>query len=342
MTSYTLRQLADTLSARLQGDAGLTITGIAGLGRAKNDQIGFLAQSRFRDQLAGCNAGAVILREQDALLFKGNVLIVDDPYLAYAKLTRLFDTSCVITPGVHPSAVVAGNAKVADSAQIGPNAVVGEGASIGAGASIGPGAVVGERAVIGDETRIFANVSIYHDVIIGRECVIHSNTVIGGDGFGFAPDREKGGWRKIHQLGSVRVGDRVEIGSSTAIDRGALDDTVICDGVIIDNQVHIAHNCIIGENTAIAGNCGFAGSTIVGKNCTFAGAVGIVGHIEIADNVHITGMTMVTKSITKPGSYSSGTSAMPSREWRKNAVRFNQLNELASRVKALENNNDKS
>ncbi|MDO3385783.1 UDP-3-O-(3-hydroxymyristoyl)glucosamine N-acyltransferase [Gilvimarinus sp. SDUM040013] len=342
MTCYTLRDIAETVGATLRGDAGLTITGIAGLGRAKNDQIGFLAQSRFRQQLSTCKAGAVILREQDADMFSGNLLIVEDPYLAYAKLTRLFDSSYTVSAGIHASAVVAGTARIDAGAEISANAVIGEDVVVGAGASIGPGVVVGDRAQIGAGTRLFANVSVYHDVIIGEHCIVHSNTVIGGDGFGFSPDRERGGWRKIHQLGTVRIGNQVEIGSSTAIDRGALDDTVICDGVIIDNQVHIAHNVVIGENTAIAGNCGFAGSTVVGKNCTFAGAVGVVGHIEIADNVHITGMTMVTKSILEPGNYSSGTSAAPSREWRKNAVRFNQLNELASRVKALENKNEKS
>ncbi|MBU2886981.1 UDP-3-O-(3-hydroxymyristoyl)glucosamine N-acyltransferase [Gilvimarinus agarilyticus] len=342
MTSYTLREIADALSARLEGNAGLLITGIAGLGRAENDQVSFLAQSRFRSLLADCNAGAVILGEADAHLFAGNKLIVDDPYFAYATLSHLFDKSLTHNPGVHPSAVVAESAQVDSSAEVGPNVVIGERVVIESGVKLGPGVVIGAGAHIGDGSRILANVSIYHDVIIGHSCVIHSNTVIGSDGFGYAPDRVQGGWRKIHQLGSVQIGNRVEIGASTAIDRGALNDTVIGNGVIIDNQVHIAHNCVIGDNTAIAGNCGFAGSTVVGKNCTFAGAVGVAGHLEITDNVHISGMTMVTKSILEPGSYSSGTSAMPSREWRKNAVRFNQLNDLASRVKALENNNDKT
>lgn len=342
MICYTLREIADILSAELRGNAGLTITGIAGLGKAKSDQISFLAQSRYRNELRDCKAGAMILRDRDAELFQGNVLVVDDPYLSYATLSRLFDTTIKQSSGIHPRAVIAETAQIDPSAEIGPHAVIGEDVVIGKNVRIGPGVVIGDRSRIGDNSRLFANVSIYHDVSIGEDCMIHSNTVIGADGFGFAQDREHGGWRKIHQLGGVQIGNRVEIGASTTIDRGALDDTVIADGVIIDNQVHIAHNCIIGENTAIAGNCGFAGSTKVGKNCTFAGAVGVVGHIEIVDNVHVTGMTMVTKSILEPGSYSSGTTAIPSHEWRKNAVRFNQLNHLASRVKALETGNKKS
>lgn len=339
----TLRDIAEIIDASVVGNAGLEITGIAGLAQAKSSDITFLAQERFKSGLAECQAGAVLLREADAELFSGNKIIVANPYLAYAKISRLFDRSLTsVQEGIHPTAVVADTAVVDPTAVIAPYAVIGAEAKVAANVHIGPGAVVGDRARIGANTRIYPNVTIYHDVVIGSDCVLHSNTVIGADGFGFAPDAESGGWRKIHQLGSVRIGDRVEIGASTAIDRGALTDTIISDGVIIDNQVHIAHNCVIGENTAIAANCGIAGSTVIGKNCTLAGAVGIVGHIEITDNVHFTGMTMVTKSVTEPGSYSSGTSANSTREWRKNAVRFNQLNELAARVKALENKLDKS
>lgn len=333
---YSLGELAELLSADLDGDAGFLITGIAGLGKASSTQISFLANNSYRKLLANTRAGAVLLKREDAELFTGHKLIVKDPYLSYARLTRLYDRSAEQPGGVHPTAVIEEGAEVDPSACIGPQASIGAGAVIAAGVMIGPGSSVGARARIGCRTRLAANVTLYHDVTIGEDCVLHSGCVVGSDGFGFAPDRETGGWCKIHQLGGVCVGNRVEIGACTTIDRGALTDTEIHDGVIIDNLVHVAHNCIIGENTAIAAKCGIAGSTRIGRNCTLAGAVGVTGHIEIADNVHFTGMTMVTKSISEPGSYSSGTAASSTREWRKNAVRFNQLHELAARIKTLE------
>lgn len=334
--NYSLGELAEFLSADLRGDAGYQITGIAALGNADSDQISFLASPVYRKLLAQTRAGAVLLKAEDAAAFPGRALVVADPYLAYARLTRLFDRSFEQTPGIHPSAVVAEDARIALGACIGAHVVIAAGVQIAEDVIIGPGCSIGARSQIGARSRLAANVSIYHDVVIGEDCCLHSNAVIGADGFGFAPDREGGGWCKIHQLGGVRIGHRVEIGAGSAVDRGALTHTEIGDGVIIDNHVHIAHNCIIGDNTAIAAHSGIAGSTKIGRNCTLAGAVGVTGHIEITDNVHLTGMTMVTKSITEPGSYSSGTAAVDTRTWRKNAVRFNQLNELAERIKQLE------
>lgn len=336
MSSYTLRDIAEYLNAELIGDAGLTITGIAGLVAAQSDDISFLANKAYLHQLDDTSAGAVILRESEAALYSGNKLIVADPYLSYARLTRWFDKALAVAPGIHPTAVIDPNARIGERVCVGPHAVIGKGAVIGDDVVVGAGTVIGDGCTVGENTRFAANVTLYHSVIVGRSCQFHSSCVIGADGFGFAPDRESGGWCKIHQLGGVVIGDSVEIGASTTVDRGALDDTIIEDGVIIDDQVHIAHNCVIGAHTAIAANCGIAGSTKVGRNCTFAGAVGVVGHIDIADNVHVTGMTMVSKSILEPGSYSSGTSAVTTRLWRKNAVRFNQLNELAQRVRKLE------
>ncbi|UTF60507.1 UDP-3-O-(3-hydroxymyristoyl)glucosamine N-acyltransferase [Gilvimarinus sp. DA14] len=340
MTSLSLREIADFLSAKLEGNAGLSITGIAGLVTAKNSDISFLANKAYEAQLQNSGAGAVILREQESHLYDGNKLIVADPYLSYARLSRLFDRALEITAGIHPSAVVDSEATLGANVTLGPHAVIGRGVVLGDNVVVGAGSVIGDGSRVGARTRLAANVSIYHDVVIGEDCLFHSSCVIGADGFGFAPDRSQGGWCKIHQLGGVVIGSRVEVGATTTIDRGALDDTVIEDGVIIDDQVHVAHNCHIGANTAIAANCGIAGSTKIGRNCTLAGAVGIVGHIEITDNVHITGMTMVSKSITEPGSYSSGTSAIGTREWRKNAVRFNQLNDLAQRLRKLESGSD--
>jgi len=334
--SFTLGEIATFLSAELRGNAGYQVTGIAALGQAQSQHISFLANASYRKLLANTEAGAVLLTAQNAAEFVGNALIVADPYLAYARLSRWFDPNPAPAPGIHPSAIVSEDARIASSACIGPYTVIAAQVDIGEGVVVGAGCSIGARSIIGARTRLAANATIYHDVSIGEDCHIHSNSVIGADGFGFAPDRENGGWCKIYQLGGVSLGNRVEIGASTTVDRGALGNTEIGHGVIIDDHVHVAHNCVIGDNTAIAAHSGIAGSTRIGRNCTLAGAVGITGHIEITDNVHFTGMTMVTKSVTEPGSYSSGTAAMETRIWRKNAVRFNQLNDLADRIKQLE------
>ncbi|HEY7884408.1 MAG TPA: UDP-3-O-(3-hydroxymyristoyl)glucosamine N-acyltransferase [Cellvibrionaceae bacterium] len=337
MTQLTLQEIAEYLSAVIDGDAGLIITGIAGLNSAKSEHISFLANPAYLDLLGSTEAGAVILTKEHAEGCSRPTLIVDEPYLAYAKLSRLFDPALTeVNRGVHPSAVIADSVVLGKNILVGPHVTIAENVTIADGVSIGPGSSIGARTSIGANTRIAANVSIYHDVFIGESCIFHSGCVVGSDGFGFAPDKINGGWCKIHQLGSVNIGNKVEVGACTAIDRGALGSTELHDGVIIDNQVHIAHNCIIGENTAIAANCAIAGSTRIGRNCTLAGAVGVTGHIEIADNTHFSGMSMVTKSLSESGSYSSGTGILPTREWRKNAVRFSQLNDLAARVKALE------
>ena len=279
----------------------------------------------------------MVLRPEDADDFAGNRLLLDNPYLGYARLTALFDRVPVAPAGIHPSAVVAPSATVAPSAAIGANAVVEANAEVGAGTQVGAGCYIGRDTIVGADTRLYAGVCLYHGVSLGKDCIVHSGAVIGADGFGIVPGGpETPGWVKIHQLGGVDIGDDVEIGANTTIDRGALDNTVIEAGVRLDNQVHIAHNVRIGRNTAIAGCVGIAGSTTVGANCTIAGAAGIIGHLQIADNVHITAMTLVTKSIKKPGSYSSGTPLAATREWRKNAVRFGQLEKTAVRLKRLE------
>ena len=237
--------------------------------------------------------------------------------------------------GVHPSAVIGSNTSIHESSHIGPNVVIGIDVVIGENTVIESNTVVSDRCHIGNDCYLHSNVTVYHGVRIGDNVNIHSGAVIGADGFGFAITPEKK-WLKIHQLGSVLIGNNVDIGANTCIDRGALEDTVIGDGVIIDNQVQIAHNCIIGDNTAIAGCVGIAGSTIIGKNCTLAGGVGVAGHLEIVDNVHVTSMSLVTGSILKPGSWSSGTSMMETSRWRKNAVRFSHLDDLYGRLKNLE------
>ena len=330
----SLGELADRLDLAFSGDGSCKLTGLASLQAAGPEDITFFSERKFLQQLAATRAGAVILARDYVEQAPTNCLISSNPYLTFARVSRLFDSLPRTEPGVHPAAVIAPDAQVHESASIAANVVVESGARVGAGAALGAGAYLGRNSLVGDGSRIHPQVVIYHDVHIGRNCVIHSQSVIGADGFGFALGPE--GWEKIVQSGGVRIGDRVEIGACTSVDRGTLEHTVIADGVIIDNQVQIAHNCRIGKNTAIAGCTGLAGSTIIGANCTLAGGVGVVGHVEICDNVHVTGMTMVTRSITEPGSYSSGTPMTATRDWKRNAVRFSQLDSLQQRLASLE------
>lgn len=330
----TLGDLAEALGATLSGNPGQPVSGLATLARAGPQQVSFLANRRYLSQLRGTRAAAVILHPRMAAECPVATLQADDPYLAFARATALFVATPQHEPGVHPTAVVAVDARVHATASVGPHAVIGAGARIEAGAVVGAQCHVGARCIIGEGSHLYPGAVLYHDVKLGRRCTVHSQAVLGADGFGFAPGPD--GWQKIHQLGGVTLGDDVEVGACTTIDRGALEDTVVEDGVIIDNLVQIAHNCHIGKNTAIAGCTGLAGSTIIGANCTLAGGVGVVGHVEICDNVHITGMTMVTKSITEPGSYSSGTPMSDTRDWKRNAVRFAQLDRIQKRLAALE------
>jgi UDP-3-O-[3-hydroxymyristoyl] glucosamine N-acyltransferase len=333
-TVYTLGQLAERLGATLRGATDKPISGLATLQEASADQLSFLANAQYRKFLSGSQAGAVLLTAADAEDYAGNALVVANPYLAYAELSHLFDRKPHALPGVHPTAVVAADAHVDANASIGAYAVIESGAQIAAGVTIGAQCVVGARSVIGEGGWLAPRVTLYHDVRIGKRVVIQSGAVIGGEGFGFA--NEKGVWQKIAQIGGVTIGDDVEIGANTTVDRGALSDTLIGNGVKLDNQIMIAHNVQIGDNTAMAGCAGISGSTKIGKNCMIAGGVGMVGHIEVCDNVFVTGMTMVTRSITEPGSYSSGTAMQPAAEWRKSAARIRQLDDMARRLQQLE------
>ncbi|MEX1669382.1 UDP-3-O-(3-hydroxymyristoyl)glucosamine N-acyltransferase [Zhongshania guokunii] len=333
-TLRSLSELAEYLDAQLVGDANHMIAGIADLQAAGSSDLSFINQESYLQYLAESATGAVILNADFADKYTGNKLIVANTYLAYAKVSALFESLSQLATGIHPSAVIAASAKVDPSAAIGPNCVVGENATIGNGAKLYSGVSVGDRASIGDNTLIHPNVVIYHGVSLGKNCLIHSGTVIGSDGFGFAPSRD--GWQKIHQLGAVIVGDNVEIGSNCSIDRGALGNTVISDGVIIDNLVHIAHNVKIGKRSAIAGCVGIAGSATLGENCTVAGAVAINGHISIADNSHFHGGTIVTKGNTEAGVFASAPPQQDVKKWRRNSVRYTQLDEMSSRIRQLE------
>lgn len=333
--SYTLAQLASELGTELRGDPDARVTGLATLQNATSTEVAFLANKRYLPALQHTQAGAVILQpEHDDPNQVTNALLSDDPYLAYARIARLFARAPRQAPEVHPSAVIAADVQLPDSVAVGANAVIESGAVIGANVQIGAGCYLGENVRIGAGTRLWPGVTLYYDVQVGTECCLHAGVVLGADGFGWAVDN--GEWVKIPQLGSVVVGDRVDIGANTTIDRGALNDTVIGDGCIIDNLCMIGHNVELGENTAMAGQVGVAGSTRIGKNCLIGGASGINGHIELADGVQLHGMAMVTKSLTEPGVYASGQPALPQSDWAKVGVRQRQLPELFQRIRQLE------
>ena len=329
-----LGQLAEFLGATLRGDPEKEITGLATLQEAGPAQLSFLANPQYRKYLAGSQAAALLLKAADAEGFSGNTLVVPDPYAAYARISHLFDPKPKAAAGIHPTAVIAADAVVDPAASIGAFAVIESGVRIAAGTTVGAHCFIGARSVIDEGGWLAPRVTLYHDVRVGKRVVIQSGAVLGGEGFGFA--NEKGIWQKIAQIGGVLIGDDVEIGVNTAIDRGALADTIIGNGVKLDNQIQIAHNVQVGDHTAMAACVGISGSTKIGKHCMLAGGVGLVGHIDICDNVFITGMTMVTHSITEPGAYSSGTAMQPAAEWRKSAARLRQLDDIARRLRQLE------
>jgi UDP-3-O-[3-hydroxymyristoyl] glucosamine N-acyltransferase len=338
--SYTLDELAGLLDAKLIGDGQCEIHGLGTLANAGVGQLSFLSNPAYIDQLAGTQASAVIIEEKFASSCPANKLIAHDPYVCFARATRLFDTTPSAAPGIHPSAVIDPSARLAASVSVGANAVIEANVSIGEGSQIGAGAVIGQHCVLGANCKLYSSVTLYHGVKLGANVIIHSGAVIGADGFGFAFDGTRS--IKIHQLGGVTIGDDVDIGAGTTIDRGAIDDTVIGNGVKIDNQVQIGHNCTIGEHTIICGCAAIAGSVTIGKYCIMGGASGAVGHITIADKVQVSAMSLVSKSITEPGMYSSGTGHMKTSEWKRNIVRFQQLDSIVRRLKEIEKSNDKN
>jgi len=327
-TSYTLNEIADYLGLSVVGDGTHLIQGLNTLQSAVGNEISFLANPKYQKYLSSTQAGAVILSPESQNLFPGNKLVVDTPYYTYALLTELFAPKEHEISEVHPTVIIGKGTQINKHVSIGPNVVIGKNVTIDENVCIGAGCVIGDDVVIGEGSIFYPNVSIYNNVQIGHSAIIHSQVVIGSDGFGFAPVANGSGWQKVHQFGGVVIGHNVEIGAATTIDRGALGDTIIGDGVKLDNHIQVAHNVEIGESTAIAGATAIAGSTTIGRNCTIAGAVGIIGHLVICDNVHITAMTLVTKSITRSGSYSSGTPMNTTSEWKKNAARFNRLDKM--------------
>jgi UDP-3-O-[3-hydroxymyristoyl] glucosamine N-acyltransferase len=333
----TLGEIAAYLDACLRGgDAAIPVSAVATLQQAQADQISFLTNPRYRSYLRTTRACAVILSPRDAEDCTVPVLIVANPHVAYARVAALFAPHPLCRQGIHPSAVVDPTAQVAENAWIGPQSTVEAGAIIESDVFVGPNCVIGERVRLGQGTCLVAGVCICHDVRLGQRVLVHPGAVIGSDGFGFANDH--GRWLKVPQLGGVQIGDDVEIGASTTIDRGTLEDTVIETGVKLDNQIQVAHNVHIGAHTVLAGCVGIAGSVRIGRHCTLGGGVGIAGHLEITDYVQITGMSLVTKSITQPGVYSSGLAVEPNRLWNKISARLRHLDNLARRVLALEKN----
>ena len=329
-----LAEVAQFLSAELRGDESAEIDGLGTLHNARQGQVTFLANEKYTRYLPKTQATAVLIRSEFADQCPVNALVLDDPYLGFARLSHLFDPQPAIEAGVHPSAFVAPTADVAITASIGQGAVIESDARIEGGVRVGPGSVVGARSFIGAESFLAANVTLYHDVVLGQRCRISSGAVIGSDGFGYAHAGDH--WERIAQIGGVRIGNDVDVGANTSIDRGALDDTVIGNGVKIDNTVQIGHNVEIGEHSAIAALVGIAGSTRIGQHCIFGGASGISGHLTISDHIHLTGMTMVTKNLKEPGVYSSGTGVEPNRDWRRSVARFRQLDDMARRLRQLE------
>jgi len=333
--ALTLGELAKQVGGELHGgDPDCSITAVATLQNAGADEISFLANKHYKRYLHETRAAAVILSPEDADACPTAVITSANPYVSYARAATLISPAPPPKQGIHATASIDATSSIDAAAWIGPQCIIEEGVTIGAGVQLAGGCFVGAGSTIGADSRLSANVVVCHDVIIGERVNIYPGAVIGSDGFGLA--NENGKWLNVPQLGSVRIGSDVEIGSNTTIDRGALEDTILEEGVRLDNQIQVAHNVQIGAHTAIAGCVGISGSAKIGKYCMIGGGVGIVGHLEIADHVIVTGMTMVTRSITSPGVYSSGLPAQDNNSWNKNYARFRQLDKLARKVQELE------
>ena len=330
--AYTAAELGARFGLDVAGDAHRVVRGVSTLANGRADTLGFLANPRYRAQLATSDAGVVVMRAEDAEGFAGTALIARDPYAAFARISALFDPAPQVAPGIHPTAVIDASATVDPSAHIGPHVVVGARSTVAAGAMLGPSCIVGEDCAIGEGCELIARVTLVVRVRLGKRVRIHPGAVLGADGFGLAMDA--GRWLKVPQLGGVVVGDDCEVGANTTIDRGALEDTVLEEDVRLDNQIQVGHNVVIGAHTAMAGCAAIAGSAKIGRYCLVGGGAGILGHLELCDRVIVTAMSLVTHSIREPGEYSSGTPIMDNRSWRKSAARFKQLDALARRVAA--------
>jgi UDP-3-O-[3-hydroxymyristoyl] glucosamine N-acyltransferase len=335
----TLAELAIHFGGEVEGDGSVAVNGIGTLESAREGQLSFLSNSKYRRQLADSKASAVIVGEADRDASSLPRIVTANPYLYFARVAQFFHPPPPIVPGIHPNAVVDEGSMVASTSSVGPFAYVGRNVRIGERCMIANHVSIADRVTLGDDCRLLPGVVIYADCHLGDRVILHSGVVIGADGFGLAPDQ--GRWVKIPQVGRVIIGDDVEIGANTTIDRGALDDTVLEEGVKLDNQIQVGHNVRIGAHTAIAGCAGLAGSAKIGKRCTIGGSAGISGHLEICDDAHISAFTMISKSITKPGRYTSQLPQMSHEEWRNSAPYIRRLDELADKIKALQKRGEK-
>ena len=337
---FSASELAERFDLVLQGDGAARVRGVGTLAGAASGQLAFLANPKYRGQLASSHASVVVMRADDAHGYAGTALIADDPYVAFARLSALFEPRPQRPPGIHPSADIAASAMVAGDAHVGAFVSIGARSRVGAGAMIGPGCVIGDDCVVGAGSELVARVTLVTRVRLGQRVLVHPGAVIGADGFGLAmvrSDDGEGQWLKVPQLGGVLIGDDCEIGANTTIDRGAIEDTVLGDDVRLDNQIQIGHNVQIGAHTAMAGCSAVAGSARIGRYCQIGGGAGVLGHLELCDRVVVTAMSLVSRSIREPGTYSSGTPLMDNRSWRKNAARFRQLDALVRRLGAAGN-----
>jgi UDP-3-O-[3-hydroxymyristoyl] glucosamine N-acyltransferase len=320
---FSLGELAVRFGLKLRGEPSLTVHSVATLSHASAGSVSFLANSRYRRQLAATSATVVVVLPEDEAHCPVAAFIDSNPYLAYARIATLMHPETSPVPGIHPTAVVSLKARVAASASVRALAVIEDDAEIGERVHVGPGCIVQQGARVGADSSLVSRVNLYAGVTLGQRCILHAGSVVGADGFGFAPDR--GRWVKVPQVGSVRIGDDVEIGANTTIDRGAIDDTVVENGVKLDNQIQVGHNVTIGAHTVIAACTGISGSTTIGQRCMIGGMVGFAGHLTIADDVVVTGCSLVSASIKQPGSYSSGMPAVETRLWRRLVAHLRRL-----------------
>ena len=326
---FSLGELSVRFGLALRGDPDVRVRQVATLSQATPGCLSFLANSRYRRNLGETRASAVVVAPRDLEGCPVAALVAANPYLAYARIALLMHPPAPVAPGIHPTAVVADSARIPPSAAVGPLAVIEDDVELGECVYVGPGCIVQRGARVGRDTRLMARVNLYPGVSIGARCTLHAGAVIGADGFGFALD--SGAWVKVPQVGSVRLGDDVEIGANTTVDRGAIGDTVVEDGVKLDNQIQVGHNVFIGAHTAIAGCSGISGSTTLGKRCMIGGMVGFAGHLTIADDVVVTGHTMVSASIREAGTYSSGIPAAPTSAWRRVVAQLRRFGEKERR-----------
>lgn len=332
--SYSLREIAAQLGGEVLGDGDVVVSRMASLTNAGPGDLSFLADSKYRSKLLATKASAVVVGEGDAGMTLLPRIVTENPYAYFARASALLNRESREVPGIHSTAVVDASVQLPASVSIGPHSRIGRDVVLGENVVIGAGSSIGDEVVIGADSRIHANVTVYAGCRLGQHCVLSAGVVIGADGFGYAEDA--GRWVKIPQVGNVLIGDNVEIGANTTIDRGALDDTVIEDGVKMDNLIQIGHNCSIGAHTVIAGCVGIAGSTRIGRHCRIGGAAMILGHLEIADGVTVSSGSMITRSLSQADTYTALMPFQSHGKWLKTAAHLRHLDDMVNRIARLE------